>query len=301
MSISNFKFQISNCSPRRAPWVFAICALLLAIALTPLPSALAQSVVPITNAHAHNDYEHTHPLFDALSCGLCSVEADVHLVDGQLLVAHNRWQTKAGRTLQSLYLDPLRDLVKKNNGHVYPNGPEFTLLIDLKDDWKASYPTLRHILEGYTDILTSFEEGKKHTNAITVIVTGNRSLNMFAGERVRLAAMDGDLPVLKTNAPADLVPWISRNWSQSFKWRGTGPMPADELSKLQDIVAQAHQQGRRVRFWGAPDKPPFWQTLRTNGVDLINTDDLEGVKKFFAAQPQPPAADSKPSPQAKAR
>jgi hypothetical protein len=29
--------------------------------------------------------------------------------------------------LQALYLDPLRGRVKKNGGHVYPGGSEFTL------------------------------------------------------------------------------------------------------------------------------------------------------------------------------
>jgi hypothetical protein len=36
-----------------------------------------------------------------------------------------------------------------------------------------------------------------------------------------------------------------------------------------------------VRFWGAPDKPPFWAVLRDAGVDLINTDDLSGLEKFL--------------------
>jgi len=63
---------------------------------------------PLVNAHAHNDYEHARPLLDALDRGFCSVEADVWLVDGQLLVAHDRGKAKPGRTLQALYLDPLR-------------------------------------------------------------------------------------------------------------------------------------------------------------------------------------------------
>src|SRR5262249_44809854 len=82
---------------------------------------------PLTRVHAHNDYVHPHPLFDALDHGFCSVEADIYLVDSQLLVAHERFQTKPEHTLQALYLDPLRERVKKNGGHVYPNGPEFTL------------------------------------------------------------------------------------------------------------------------------------------------------------------------------
>jgi len=104
---------------------------------------------------------------------------------------------------------------------------------------------------------------------------------MFAGESVRVAALDGDLADLDSGLPADLIPWISANWSQSFKWRGVGPFPEAEKAKLRAIVTKAHQQGRRVRWWGAPDQINFWREMRANDVDLINTDDLEGVRKFF--------------------
>jgi len=33
-------------------------------------------------------------------------------------------------------------------------------------------------------------------------------------------------------------------------------------------------------FLGAPDRPAFWRALLDNGVDLINTDDLDGGAKF---------------------
>src|SRR5438128_8490223 len=94
------------------------------------------AVKPLPQAHAHNDYEHKRPLWDALDRGFCSVEADIYLVNGQLLVAHSRQGVKPERTLQSLYLDPLRERVKKNGGRVYAGGPEVTLLVDIKSDWK---------------------------------------------------------------------------------------------------------------------------------------------------------------------
>jgi hypothetical protein len=43
----------------------------------------------LARAHAHNDYERDEPLSDALAQGFSSVEADVWLVDGKLLVAHD--------------------------------------------------------------------------------------------------------------------------------------------------------------------------------------------------------------------
>ena len=99
---------------------------------------------------------------------------------------------------------------------------------------------------------------------------------------LRYAALDGELVDLQSDAPAALIPLISSKWSQHFEWRGAGAMPEAEKPKLQDIVAKAHQQGRRVRFWGAPDQPNFWRAMLANGVDLINTDNLAGLQEFLA-------------------
>src|SRR6185295_14563982 len=67
---------------------------------------------PLPQAHAHNDYEHARPLLDALDHGFCSVEADIWLTPDGLLVAHDRKDLKPARTLEALYLDPLRERVK---------------------------------------------------------------------------------------------------------------------------------------------------------------------------------------------
>jgi hypothetical protein len=243
---------------------------------------VADSQLPlITQAHAHNDYLHKHPLFDALDNGFCSVEADIFLVDGKLLVAHELNKARPERTLQALYLDPLRERVGKNGGRVYTNGPEFTLLIELKQDWQVAYPALRSVLTNYSDVLVSFSSGTKQTNAIMVIITGHSDEAMFAGETVRYAARDGQLNDLDSNPPATSIPWISANWHDSFHWNGTGAIPDPELRKLRAIVTRAHKQGRCVRFWNAPDNPNFWQVMHVAGVDLINTDNLNGVQKFF--------------------
>ena len=238
--------------------------------------------VPLIQAHAHNDYEHAHPLTDALECGFCSVEADIHLVGGELLVAHDKSEAKPGRTLQALYLDPLRERVRTNGGHVYPDGPEFTLLVELKTDWKVTYPALRAVLTQYSEVLTKFpSKDRKETNAITVIVTGNRSKEMFDGESVRLAALDGSLADLDGGEPSALIPWISSSWQTSFKWNGRWTIPESEKEKLKAMVARAHMAGRRVRFWEAPDQEVFWQEMLNEGVDLINTDNLRGVRRFL--------------------
>ncbi|HZV36104.1 MAG TPA: hypothetical protein VFB72_16125, partial [Verrucomicrobiae bacterium] len=201
---------------------------------------------------------------------------------------HDLRDVKPDRTLQSLYLDPLRKRIKQNGGRVYRNGPECTLLIDFKATNQvnslAMYDKLRDVLEQYKDILSVFRNGKKETNAVVCILTGNYPRAALAANPVRYAAGDGKLADLESDPPADLVPWISENWQTIFKWRAKGPMPDDELARLQQILRKAHQQGRRVRFWNSPDRPDFWKAMLEQGVDLINTDDLKGFAAFYNGQ-----------------
>src|SRR5687767_11068633 len=112
---------------------WAAAASVVAVAAEPA------GVKPLPQAHAHNDYEHSRPLFDALDHGFCSVEADIWLAPEGLLVGHDKRDLKPGRTLQSLYLEPLRERVQANGGRIYAGGPMFYLLIDVKTEVEGTY------------------------------------------------------------------------------------------------------------------------------------------------------------------
>ena len=263
-----------------------LLAALVAIAAAVVAVRAAQPVITVpialVHAHAHNDYEHDRPLLDALDHGFCSVEADIWLVDGQLLVAHSRDAVRADRTLEALYLDPLRERVRRNGGRLYPLGPECTLLIDVKSDAASTYAVLASVLERYADILTTFHGGTVDHRAILAIVSGNSAPSLMANEPVRYAALDGGLADLSSNASPDLVPWVSIDWRKLFTWSGgSTEMPDPEKRLLGQVVADAHRQGRKLRFWDAPDTPAGWTVLWDAHVDLINTDDLAGLEHFL--------------------
>ena len=258
--------------------------LLLTIFTTGKAAAQAADPAPLIRAHAHNDYEHPRPLLDALACGFGSIEADVHLVDGRLLVAHDRKAVKPERTLEALYLDPLRERVKQNGGRVYRSGPTIILLIDVKSEAVATYEALHAVLKNYAAMLTVFRDGVTTPGAITVIVSGSRAPAVMAAQALRYAAMDGRIDDLNGQTAPALIPLVSDNWQKVFSWRWTGPIPADEARKLQALVEQAHAQGRQLRFWNTPDNPATWSVLYGAGVDLINTDQLTGLQGFLRAQ-----------------
>lgn len=243
---------------------------------------------PLRQAHAHNDYEHKRPLLDALEQGFCSVEADVFLVDGQLLVGHTSLDLRPERTLEALYLEPLRQRARAHGGRIYPGGPTVFLLIDVKSEAKATWAALAKVLERYDDLVSVTRDGKHEPKAVTVVISGNRDQPGIAAMPVRRAGIDGRPENLNSEAPPDLIPWISARWDPLFRWDGKGPMPEAERLRLRDHVQKAHARGRLVRFWATPENPTVWEELLAAGVDLINTDQLAELRQFLAQRAKRP-------------
>jgi Glycerophosphoryl diester phosphodiesterase family len=285
MSVSlGYVHTAGNQAPNM-PTRIAVLATIALGCIVPPDAQESSRPKPLPRAHAHNDYEHARPLLDALDHGFCSVEADIYLVDGKLLVAHNRRDVKPERTLEALYLDPLLARVKSNGGRVYRDGPPFTLLVDIKANGEATYAALARTLSRYAEMLTVVRDGKPQAGAVTVVISGDRPRDKVAADAVRYVGIDGRMNDLDSkpggDLPANLMPLVSDSWYTHFKWRGKGPMPDDERQKLLAFVGKAHAKGRRVRFWATPETVELWRELDAAGVDLINTDDLDGLARYF--------------------
>ncbi|MFJ8914098.1 phosphatidylinositol-specific phospholipase C/glycerophosphodiester phosphodiesterase family protein [Amycolatopsis sp. NPDC102389] len=281
-------------TPRRI-----LAALLAAVAATSLATAPASAhergVRPLPQAHSHNDYEHTRPLQDALDQGFTSVEADIYLVDGQLLVAHDFADTRPDRTLESLYLEPLRKRVLANHGvGVYRQHKEFQLLIDVKGDANSTYAALEKRLRDprYSFLFSLYAFGHVKKRAVTAVISGGRAKDVMLGQKFRLAFYDGrikDENDLGIGSDPRVTPLVSDSWTGLFTWTGDGPFPAEQRAKLHDLVERAHAAGQRVRFWATPDaagpgRDAVWKELVAAGVDHLNTDDLPGLANFLRAR-----------------
>ncbi|MFW3470510.1 phosphatidylinositol-specific phospholipase C/glycerophosphodiester phosphodiesterase family protein [Streptomyces microflavus] len=252
---------------------------------------------PLRHAHAHNDYLHPRPLYDALAHGFTSVEADIFLVDGELLVAHDPAGLDPRRTLAALYLDPLRALVRAGRGSVHPHHrAPLQLLIDIKADGVAAYRELDRQLARHRSLFTRYHDGRVRPGAVTAVISGDRAARVpMEAQRTRLAFYDGRLDDLGAASPASFTPLISANWTQTFGWLGAGPFPRAERDRLRTLVTAAHREGRRIRFWATPDLPgpereAVWSELLAAGVDHLNTDDLAGLERFLRARAGAPRA-----------
>ena len=264
-----------------------ITASIVAMLISAETSAQTGQAEPI--AHAHNDYEHQNPLHDALAAGFTSVEADVYLVENRLLVAHDRDKTTLKRTLQSLYLDPLTQHFEN-----HPPNPEqstFWLMIDVKSEPISTFQRIHQVLNAYPKLIRVNDDPKspiagKQIPPVRVVISGNRAKEVITETQPHMAGIDGRLTDLNSDFSPKAMPWISDNWKSHFSWRGIGRFPAKERNILRDYVRQAHAKGRLIRFWATPDEPVVWDELIAAGVDLINTDDLQGLRTHLKTRDQ---------------
>lgn len=246
--------------------------------------ATAPTPMPLLRAHAHNDYHHSRPLVDALAHGFCSVEADIFLVDGELLVAHDIEDVHPDRTLRALYLEPLRNRAKQFGGRIYPKGPPVTLLIDIKSEAEPTFAVLEQQLAEYSDIIDVYDPARpnaKRNKPVIAIVSGDRPRELMLQRPRYVARYDGRMSDLDSGLSPHFMPLVSDSWQRHFKWKGEGEMPAEERAKLHDMVQRAHAAGYRVRFWATPDVESVWQELLDANVDLINADNLPKLQAFL--------------------
>ena len=242
---------------------------------------LPPGMVPLPQGIASADHLRERPLKDALDKGFCGIEASVWLSGDKLLVAEAPTIAAPDATLESIYLEPLMARVKANEGRVFRDGPTFTLIVNARSEAEATYTALKKSLEAYTPILTTFSAEGTSTNAVTVILTGNRPRAIMEKEVERVVAYDGRINDLSTMVSPDFMPVVSDDWNTWFRWRGEGEIGDEDKARLKQIVALAQHHKLRLRLTGAPSDEELWKLWFTENIDLYDGTDLDGLGVFL--------------------
>lgn len=252
------------------------------VCLLLLTQATMAQVAPLRNGHAHNDYLHARPLFEALANGFTSIEADIFLYENELKVSHLGLALNQSKTLEELYLKPLYKIVYQNGGQVYTNNhTPVILMIDFKTG-AGTYTLLKSILKKYEDILTVYQgDSVIHQRAVNILISGRAPYAELQQEDTALVTIDGNLSAMNDTISRKLITRYSSSWSKYFTWKGRGEIPASQKTMLINLVTQAHYLKKEIRFYHIPDKEKVWQTLIDAGVDWINTDKLAAYRKFI--------------------
>lgn len=269
--------------------------------------------MPVSRCHSHNDYWRDQPLYSALSAGCIGVEADIWLSDRDLLVGHNPFALNRQASLQSLYLNPLFDILHQRNGrHNSLNFPDgfnssthlagvFTadpaqtlvLLIDFKTDGDTLWPYVMDQLQPLRDAgyLTFYDGTAINERPITIVATGDAPVHrVMENDTYRDVFYDAPLDKLALVPASDEREvsneydisnsyYASVNFGKTIGSLNRNRFSQDQLARIRSHIQAAHSRGLKVRYWGTPSWPRglrnhVWHVLVREGVDLLNVDDL---------------------------
>lgn len=277
--------------------------------------AFIHDVNPVP-VHSHNDETRRIPLFEALGSGCVSIEADVHLVKGDLLVGHSGKGLRHEANLRSMYLEPLKRMLEAQNKQspvrddswrgIFNREPKQTvvLLVDHKTSGSETFAELYKQIQPLRalDYLTFWNGTDKVMRPLTIVATGNAPFEavtalseehrdiFWDAHLERLPSRDDDFttdpPTYKYNRSNSHYASTQFRNAILYRWRDESrPPPA--TSQEEDIFAthieQATARGLLARYWDTPAGPPnlrdiVWRVLVDAKVGLINMDDMGEVR-----------------------
>ncbi len=232
--------------------------------------------------HSHNDYNQSSPFYGAYAAGMGSVEADVYIIGGKLLVSHNEEDTDPGRSLDKLYLQPIAKAFKNNKGHIYPNkNKTLQLLIDIKSNHKQVLATLITELKPYL----KFFDQSINKRAVRILISGDVPPPANFKDYPSYIFFDGRTTNVYTSNELSRLGMVSESIGTFTSWDGTNPLPADEKLKLIEVVKKSHSWNKPFRFWGTADNIDVWKELESIGVDWIGTDQPKKLSLYLKLYP----------------
>ncbi|KAL8699490.1 MAG: hypothetical protein Q9201_005979 [Fulgogasparrea decipioides] len=265
-----------------------------------------------------NRFQSRVPLYEALDAGCTSVEADVWLEDGDLLVGHSENSLTPTRSLNSLYLDPLASILARQNAPstLLPHNKQaeipfasntsgifetntnvsLTLLLDVKSNGAATLPLITQQLEPLRSKgwLTHTEGSTLVQGPITIVGSGNTPFPLPHPKNSTVIFFDAPLNQIwgdsnpATAKRTQYTPQNSLYASAKFSdvvgelWHGV--LKPEQVDVVRGQIQAAKDLGLKVRYWDTPAWPVkvrehVWDVLVKEGVGVLNVDDLVGVKE----------------------
>jgi YVTN family beta-propeller protein len=220
--------------------------------------------ITAANAHSHNDYAQQKPFHLAYNEGFGSIEADIHLVNNEILVGHDTKDLVASNSLENLYLKPI----------VAYNQPDRKLqfLIDIKTEAIATLDQLVKLLQKYPSITQN--------KNITIAISGNAPDPSLFDRYPSFIWFDGRINTNYTPSQLSRVALISEDYYKVIEYKPKWPLDSLTISKVKQFIDKVHKLVKPVRLWASPDTPAAWEIFITCGVDYINTDKINELADF---------------------
>jgi alkaline phosphatase len=238
---------------------------------------LASFQSPAQLIHAHNDYQKPEPLTNAIRYKAFSIEADIYLSGGRLLVAHDKSELVTAKTLDSLYLQPIIELFRQHKGSISADSNYAPILvIDIKENAQAAIAALIKLLSPHRSVFDRSVNAK----AVQIVISGDRGNIANWISYPSYILFDGRPNESYDNTTLQRVAFISDNWLLYYGQHD------DNYTLLKQVIEKVHAKSKRIRLWGSADYTDSWNLQRRLGVDIINTDKVGECRKYFSVRNQ---------------
>lgn len=226
--------------------------------------------------HVHNDYYQSVPFWTAVSSNADAIEVDVILKDNTLFVAHSVSEIEKEKTLESLYLQPLKIAIKSK--YVATKKP-LQLLIDIKTE---AYTTLQKVIQEL-NVYPTIVNNKN----IKIVISGARPKVEDYIKYPQYIYFDFQNRKLPTSKQIlSKIAMASYNFKDFSVWNGKGKIVKKEYLEIKKQINRVHKKKKPIRFWATPDSKSSWKALSDLGVDFINTDQPYKCIKYFKTMPR---------------
>ncbi|TDS16638.1 alkaline phosphatase [Maribacter caenipelagi] len=211
--------------------------------------------------HSHNDYKQNIPFWKAFGAEVQSIEVDVFYEDGELFVAHEVKEINENKTLQRLYLEPLKEALSLQ----MMTNRSLQLVIDVKTDAVNSLNAIVSILKQYPTIINNKD--------VRIVISGNRpDLKEYVNYPEYILFDYHSVEPITDLKTLDKIAMVSVSFKNFSEWNGKGRLTAEDYARVTDVIHKAHQLNKPFRFWATPDSKSAWKAFVNMGVDFINTD-----------------------------
>ena len=168
----------------------ALCTLRHGCGRAPHPDPFAQRLLPPC------------PFWQAYAQQVYSIEADVFLHGGKLLVGHEVEDLSPGMTFEALYVEPLVTLFGRNGGRAWKDsGEHLQLMVELKSATEPTLQAVAALLGRYPEVF----DPAVNPEAVRIVVTGRVPAPADFGKYPSYIRFDGVwMPTIRP-----------RNWSAS--------------------------------------------------------------------------------------
>jgi len=259
---------------RSAKTLCLVAALALTLTVRPISSNAQPLHYTVANTHSHNDYEQAAPFWAAWQERFGSIEADIWLIGGKVIIGHDTNEIKSGRTLEESYVRQLAECIGKNHGYPYADtSRRLSILIDVKQDSVATLAAMIALLDKYPSV--------EHCPALTFVISGNRPDPSQYVTYPQFIAFDGILHARYTPAELSRISMMSDDLRHYTRWDSRTGIPETGLDSLRLAINRSHALHLPVRLWDAPDFPAAWKQLMGLQVDYLNTDHIAELATFL--------------------